>query len=126
MERKMYNCPRCKSKDWVCVDEYNGLKVLRCLSCRRKYTIEYKFCGYKLGFGYTVEIKRVWPRDVFYKERTVLFRARCPGCGSYCWYTTRQAENKCRDYYCGVCRLWYRLNFGKKEIYGLQYLFQPF
>lgn len=97
-------CPRCKGKEWITIERVRRIKVLRCLGCRRKYTVDF-------------EARRIYRKDIFAKERRKFFRAYCPECGSYNWRITQEGGNSTRDYLC-VCGVWYRINFKTRKIKG--------
>lgn len=98
-------CPRCKSFDWIVVETYQllNMKTIRCLDCRRTYTVDFKE-------------KRIIPKDIFGKERRAEFRAHCPECGSYNWRKTSDTpEPGKRDFLC-VCGIEYTVDYNRKRI----------
>lgn len=96
-------CPRCKSREWITIDRCRRIKVLRCLNCRRQYTVDF-------------ETRKIYRKDVFAEERKKFFRANCPECGSYNWRTTEEGEKEgTRNYLC-VCGVWYTVNFKTKRV----------
>lgn len=94
-------CPHCKGKYWDTVDRACGIKVHRCYDCKKEYTILLE--ENEILKGNQIKVSGI-------------FRARCPQCKTYEWYTTGGSGEGSRDYKCALCQQWYCVNFTRKKI----------